>query len=495
MSDDKSQHVPLLNSENADKKTRFFTVTAREGLMLREGPTSKARRTGAVLNCGEVFGVDDIVTKGLAGALRHWDSRPEEACALHLADGRGWVIDKHLITNEDLVERYDLNMTPLEKSQKRLRSVFQSTNYEYAIMTVITINAVFIGLEIDHPGIMSHLAWMIVNSIFAIIYVTEISVKMFAFGCKAFFMSNWNIFDLLVTVAAGVGDVLAIYAFVMESQHHEHNAAMSGVVSIVPVLRLLRLMRIANLFEELRLLMRALVGSVSSLGWIALITMLWFYICACLCTVLVGRKEFMSDKEVKGASELRKKFANIGVSMYTLWEVMILEGWTDVVRPLVVMRPFLVMFFFLFVFVTAFFLLNLVTAVVVDKTIAAKQESDEREENVEGDVREARAIELYNRILEHNGGKDLISFKGLVAFNKDPKVLELLELLEWKGNLESLWFLLDHNSKAEVSLQKLREILVIFALPLDHSSYYQLQVQQVRRMETVLAKLEKKGYK
>merc|ERR1719217_581956 len=167
---------------------------------------------------------------------------------------------------------------------------------------------------------------------------------------------------------------------------HPHGDS-SGLSAVIPVLRLLRLLRIARLFSQLRLLLSSLIGSMGPLSWIALFIVLWFYICACLTTVFIGRPDMLKDSEVENAPKLRALFKNIRTSMYTLFEVMMMEGWIEVVRPLVGHRPFLVLFFLLFVFLSAFFLLNLVTSVVVDRTLRAHDSEEAKHELVEEDLR------------------------------------------------------------------------------------------------------------
>merc|ERR1719359_1450309 len=86
--------------------------------------------------------------------------------------------------------------------------------------------------------------------------------------------------------------------------------------------------------------------------------------------------------------EVRERFSTIGKSMFGLFEIMTLEGWTDYVRPFLNNgKPFWVFFFLFFIFVAALFLLNLVTAVVVEKTMQAQEDQDQSGESREKEVR------------------------------------------------------------------------------------------------------------
>lgn len=488
--EDVEAQQPLLPPQSLTPTTRIgagvaqFMVIAPDGIMLRVAPSQKAKRTGNTLQPGEVFRVKDIVTACMEprvddDGLTHWKHRPtDEPCFLHLADGRGWALDRHPATQEHQVERYEPDSKGCKKLRQDTRGVFLTTGWEYFMMTFILINAVFIGLEIDNPQIMSHEYWLIINSFFALCYVIEMALKLGVFGCKEFLRSYWNVYDLLVTSVTLVGDCIVIIMFFV----HPHGDS-SGLSAVIPVLRLLRLLRIARLFAQLRLLLSSLLSSLGPLSWIALFICLWFYICACLTTVFIGRPEMLRNDQVKEAPKLRAMFKDIRTSMYTLFEVMMMEGWIEVVRPLVGHRPFLVIFFLLFVFLSAFFLLNLVTSVVVDRTMQAKAEDDANIESVEEDLRVGRISELCKALLKLNDNQDLFKPESLPKWEQDEKVSNWLDILEWDAEfLQSMCELLDHKPSGEVSMKALRDMCICYGIPLNTDSFMRVQIQVVRRM-------------
>merc|ERR1719191_2345298 len=305
------------------------------------------------------------------------------------------------------------------------------------------------------------------------------SLKLWVFRFAELMRSYWNVYDLLVTVTTLVGDIIVITMYLIDP--HSDSGALSAVI---PVLRLLRLLCIARLFGQLRLLLSSLLSSLGPLSWIALFIGLWFYICACLCTVFIGRPDMLKDDQVKEAPKLRAMFKDIRTSMYTLFEVMMMEGWIEVVRPLVGHRPFLVIFFLLFVFLSAFFLLNLVTSVVVDRTMQAKQEDDENIESVQEDLRVGRINQLCKKFEALNNGQDLFKPENLRKWDQDEEVIKWLEILEWDGSfLETLCELLDHKPTGEVSLKALKDLCICYGLPLNTDTFLRVQIQVVRRMQ------------
>merc|ERR550537_1008709 len=107
-----------------------------------------------------------------------------------------------------------------------------------------------------------------------------------------------------------------------------------------------------------------------------------------------------------------------------------MEGWCDVVQPLLKSRPAMVFFFMFFIFVTVFFLLELVTGVVVDRMMAAQEESKEKSVTAKEDEREAYVSELQSALVEKNNGNDIIKKEHLMHVSGEPGVQEHLGRLD-----------------------------------------------------------------
>ena len=60
-------------------------------------------------------------------------------------------------------------------------------------------------------------------------------------------------------------------------------------------------------------------------------------------------------------------FGTIGASMYTLFQIMTLEGWSEeIVRPVMEVYPYALVFFIPFIITTSFAVLNLFIGIIVD---------------------------------------------------------------------------------------------------------------------------------
>jgi voltage-gated sodium channel len=60
-------------------------------------------------------------------------------------------------------------------------------------------------------------------------------------------------------------------------------------------------------------------------------------------------------------------FGSIGASLYSLFQIMTLEAWSDgIVRPIMEVYPLAWMFFIPFILITSFIVLNLFIAIIVN---------------------------------------------------------------------------------------------------------------------------------
>ncbi len=201
------------------------------------------------------------------------------------------------------------------------------------IIGLILINAITLGMEtapylVQQYGQILH---FLDQGILAV-FVIEITLKGYAYGWR-FFKSGWNIFDFLIIVIA-----------LMPS---------SGVFSVLRVLRILRVLRLISLVPQLRFIVEALLKAIPGIGAIFALFLLFYYIFAVIATKTFG-------------SEFPEWFGTLGSSMYTLFQVMTLEGWADIADTLMGQFAYAWLFFIIFILLATFTMLNLFIAIIVD---------------------------------------------------------------------------------------------------------------------------------
>ena len=127
----------------------------------------------------------------------------------------------------------------------------------------------------------------------------------------------------------------------------------SGEVSVLRALRVLRVLRLVSLVPSMRgvvgALLAALPGIASIIGLMALVLSV---------SAVLATKLFRA-----GAPEF---FGSLSASLFTLFQVMTVEGWPDIARGVMAQSPYAWIFFVAYLLIATFMVLNLCIAVVVN---------------------------------------------------------------------------------------------------------------------------------
>jgi len=383
--------------------------------------------------------------------------------------------------------------TPLLKSQtvkvdkgNMCQQFVESKGYEPLMAIIVLCNAISIGFQIDYPGSMTVGQWMIFSCIFFFIFLVEVIIKMIAYGPITYFKDGWNVFDFLVTFCAAL-ELCATYHITDDRINSTWSKYVSG--DMIQIMRLFRLLRMARIFKQLGVLVNSFVMSLQALSWIFVLSIIWFFLCACVATVFIGRKDWLPNVEDDGVDretiqEVRSRFSTIPFSMFALFEVMTLEGWVDYVRPLLASRADMVLLFLFFIFVSSFFLLNLITAVVVDRTLQAQQQEMQKEEQTD-DIKETAVInQMGDVFVRLNGFKDVIKRVDFEQWLQDPAIVANMAFLQWNTDfMVSMFALIDHDNDGECSIARMLSLWQACHAPLDTTSYVRFQINLAKRME------------
>ncbi len=219
--------------------------------------------------------------------------------------------------------------------------------FEKFIIGLIITNAVVLGLE-TYPIITQgreHI-FSAFNFFVLAVFVCEAILKITASAprFKNYFGDGWNLFDFSIVVFS-----------LMPS---------TGEFALIArTIRLLRVLRLITAVPELRLIISTLVRSLPGLGNVILLLMILFYIYA-----IAGFYLFHEHDPFHWNS--------LGISLITLFRVLTLEDWTDVMYSAMELYPFAWIFFISFVIVAAFIVINMFIAVVINNLHKAQQESE-----------------------------------------------------------------------------------------------------------------------
>jgi len=231
----------------------------------------------------------------------------------------------------------------------RIARLVASQPFQRAVIALIILNAVTLGLETS-ATVMGTIGGALValDTLLLILFTAELALRIYAFRGR-FFRDPWGIFDLFVVGIAWL--------------------PATGPLSVLRALRVLRVLRMISVIPSLRTVVEAMLHALPGMGSIVLLMALIFYVFGVMATKLYG--------EI-----LPERFGTLGTSLYTLFQMMTLESWSEAnVRPILAQQPLAWMFFVPFILLATFVVLNLFIGVIVDsiQTLRAERESADAE--------------------------------------------------------------------------------------------------------------------
>jgi voltage-gated sodium channel len=223
------------------------------------------------------------------------------------------------------------------------RRLVQARWFEPWMIALIVFNGVLIGLETSHEIAQQYSAWLeLGNHVILGVFIVEAALKITAVAPRfqRYFADGWNLFDFTVIVLSLV-------------------PATGEYALVARLIRVLRVLRLVSTVPQLRLIVATLVRSIPSMGHVLMLLAIVFYIYA-----VTGFHLFhQHDAEHWGS---------LGAALLTLFQIVTLEGWVDVMEEVLQFHPWSWIYFVSFVLIGTFVVLNLFIAVVVNNLEASK---------------------------------------------------------------------------------------------------------------------------
>lgn len=225
----------------------------------------------------------------------------------------------------------------LQSCRSRIEQMVNAPWFVKTITAVILFNAVTLGIETSDSIMATHGTLIhAIDHLILGIFVAELGLKIIACGGR-FFKSGWNIFDFLIVAISLLPS--------------------SGPFAVLRTLRVLRVMRLISTVPSLRRVVSALLVAIPGMASVMSILMVIFYVSAVMTTQIFGNNP---------DPEMQKYFGDIGNSMFTLFQIMTLEGWNDIADATLPLYPMAWIFFVAFITVASFAILNLFIGIIVD---------------------------------------------------------------------------------------------------------------------------------
>jgi voltage-gated sodium channel len=271
------------------------------------------------------------------------------------------------------------------------RGIVASNTFDWIITGVILLQALALALEAT-PAILSvgkddQLfvvgTFSLIQSLVVAVFIVEAALRLIALYPRPqrYFKDAWNCFDFTIIILSLL-------------------PTAGQFSTIARLVRLLRITRLITKSTELRAIVSTLVRSIPSIFNIMILLSILFFIYA-----IVGYHLFRNaDPE---------HWSSFPTSLTTLFQIITLEGWVNVMEPIVNnLGPLYWLYFVSFIVIGTFIIINLFISVIVRKSEEAYQHVQREsgipltQKEIVQEIKEIRRIleELEKRIGEDTRG-------------------------------------------------------------------------------------------
>ncbi len=208
--------------------------------------------------------------------------------------------------------------------------------FQFSVVAIIILNAVLIGAttyELD-PVFLNIIH--LLDYAITIFFVIEILIRFIGEKeKKKFFKDGWNIFDTIIVA-------ISLIPIPDNSSY-----------LVLRLLRIFRVLRLISVIPELKKIIEAILDSIKRVFYVSLLLFIVLYIYATMGSILFGEDD-------------PDRWADLGISLITLFQVLTLSSWENVMLPLQAIYWWAWIYFFSFISICSITVLNLVIAILVD---------------------------------------------------------------------------------------------------------------------------------
>jgi voltage-gated sodium channel len=225
----------------------------------------------------------------------------------------------------------------MTRVRQRCAKFIATRFFERLVTALILFNAAILGIQSNGGALEQSNAFLNrIDYIILICFVIELSLRLFVHGWR-FFRSGWNVFDFLIV---GISVL-----------------PQTGPLAILRTFRIFRVLRLISISPKMRSVVSAFLNAIPSMASVLAILLIVIYVAAVFATQVFG---------VSSDPLLQKRFGTLGASMLSLFQVMTLEQWVDLLDATMVEFPYAWIFFVVFLIITTFSVLNLFIGIIVD---------------------------------------------------------------------------------------------------------------------------------
>tara|TARA_Y100001935_G_scaffold191234_1_gene159450 strand:- start:118 stop:807 length:690 start_codon:yes stop_codon:yes gene_type:complete len=224
-----------------------------------------------------------------------------------------------------------------------LYNLKESRIFQFIVVLIIILNAITIGVNTYNLSQFIRQTIDYIDYSITVFFVIEILIRFIGEPKKLnFFKSGWNIFDTLIVLLSLVP------------------IPNNSSFLLLRLLRVFRVLRLISVVPELKKIIEALLSSVVRVFYVGLLLFIILYIYATIGSILFS-------------NDIPERWGDVGVSMITLFQVLTMSSWEQVMLPLQDIYWWAWIYFFSFIIICGITMLNLLIAILVDVVINQKK--------------------------------------------------------------------------------------------------------------------------
>ena len=215
--------------------------------------------------------------------------------------------------------------------------------FQFIVISIIILNAITIGVTTYDLSEFTKKTINYLDYLITVFFVIEIIIRFAGEPKKLeFFKSGWNVFDTLIVLIS----LIPI----------PNNSSFL----LLRLLRVFRVLRLISVVPELKKIIEALLTSVKRVFYVGVLLFIILYIYATIGSILFS-------------IDIPERWSDVGIAMITLFQVLTLSSWEQVLLPLQEIYWWAWIYFFSFIIICGITMLNLLIAILVDVVINQKK--------------------------------------------------------------------------------------------------------------------------
>jgi len=319
-------------------------------------------------------------------------------------------------------------------------SIAKSKKFEYLTLSIIVLNAGFIGYNADYSARFEApenlydctgfkpsecYQFIIFENFFAVYFTFEVVVRFFSYRKKSDMLRDgWFIFDSILVL------MMVIETWVLPIVGASGPLAQMSILRLLRLLRITRMAKLMRFFPELQIIVKGMVAAVRSVLCTGILLVCILYVWAILFTSEYHQGD-LADDDDNVAGKASALFGSMGKSMRHLFIMgTILDDLTlccNYIRssdtPWTMLACFII-----FILISSFTMLNMLIGILCEVVCATGE--GERKQNSEMHVREA-ITDLFVGMDKDGNGE--ISREEFMSMKRDNHVMSALQELEVKA--------------------------------------------------------------